>query len=115
MHGGSRTQLGHPALRSRARAPPDTAGLRRDAVTARGTSGGVRRRRESMRITFVNQYHRHGGAERCLHDLYNGARARGHDVTVVVGKSTDPAAEAAAGIAVLSPGRLEWLSQRGAH
>ena len=67
-----------------------------------------------MRITFVNQYDRHGGAERCLQDLCGGYRKRGHEVAVVVGKSTE-AAGPATGVEVLRPGRLEWLVQRGAH
>lgn len=66
-------------------------------------------------ITFLNLYHRHGGAERCLGDLAHGFRGRGYGVETVVGKSTDAEAEARDGVQVLRPPWWEWVLQRGIH
>jgi glycosyltransferase involved in cell wall biosynthesis len=66
-------------------------------------------------ITFLNLYHRHGGAERCLGDLAHGVRERGYGVDIVVGKSVDAAAERRDGVQVLRSKWWEWLLQRGVH
>src|SRR5262245_2279479 len=68
-----------------------------------------------LNVTFLNLYHRHAGAERCLGDLFHGLRERGHHVEMLVGKSSDANAERQTGVQYVRPKWWERLVQRGIH
>jgi glycosyltransferase involved in cell wall biosynthesis len=70
---------------------------------------------DRLRLTLLNLYDRHGGAERCLNDLRGGLAQRGHEVSLAVGKREPSPASGDNGVYVLRAGRLEWLVQKGLH
>ena len=63
-------------------------------------------------VTLVNLFDRHGGAERCAHDLLNGLLRRGHSTRMLIGRPADERAARDEHVVCLPRFYPEFLAQR---
>jgi len=68
-----------------------------------------------LRITQLNLFARHGGAERCAQDLLHGLRGRGHDAKLLIGRTDARERDLNAHVKALPAGRWEHFLHRVLH